>query len=131
MTFFFEHFVIFGHFPSPQYLSSQFGFSGTFSGLLNRPCLNYVFCNPLGCIHQQHNYVSHKLILKLSFLYWSVISYIPSYIPNSKLGNVIKIFFGIHSQILPLKLSFAFWILPSKHFSNSVPLLNSKNIGFK
>ena len=41
----------------------------------------------------------------------------PSYTPNSKLGNVTKVFFGIHSQIVPLKLSFAFWVL-----------LSSKNI---
>ena len=54
--------------------------------------------------------------------------YTPSYTPNSKLGNVTKVFFGIRSQIVPLKLSFAFWVLPCKHFSNSVSLLSSKNI---
>ena len=52
----------------------------------------------------------------------------PLYTPNFKLGNVTKVFFGIHSQIVPLKLSFAFWVLPCKHFSNSVSLLSSKSI---
>ena len=52
----------------------------------------------------------------------------PPHTPNSKLGNVTKVFFGIRSQIVPLKLSFAFWALPSKTFSNSVSLLSSKNI---
>ena len=31
----------------------------------------------------------------------------PSYTPDSKLGNVTKVFFGIRSQIVSIKLSFA------------------------
>ena len=52
----------------------------------------------------------------------------PSYTPNSKLGDVTKVFFGIGSQIVPLKLSFASWVSLRKIFSNSVSLLSSKNI---
>ena len=57
----------------------------------------------------------------LSFWYCSVL---PDHI-HQILNYVI---FGIRSQIVPLKLSFAFWVLPCKHFSNSVSLLSSKNI---
>ena len=52
----------------------------------------------------------------------------PSYIPNFKLGNVTKVFVGIRSQIVPLKLSFAFCVLSYNYFSNSVSLLSSKSI---
>ena len=45
-----------------------------------------------------------------------------AYTLNSKLGNVTKVFFGIRFQIVPLKLSFAFWVLPCRHFSDSVSL---------
>ena len=51
-----------------------------------------------------------------------------SYTPNSKLGNVTKLFFEIRSEVVTLKLSFAFLVLPSKTFSNSVSLLSSKSI---
>ena len=37
--------------------------------------------------------------------------------------------FGIWSQIIPLKLSFAFCVFPCKHFTNSLSLLNSRYIG--
>ena len=66
---------------------------------------------------QEQNYVSHQLMLKLSFQCWCVLQH---HSPISKLGNVTKVFFGIRSQIVP------FWVLPCKHFFNSVSLLNSR-----
>ena len=38
-----------------------------------------------------------------------------------------SIFWNTLTEIVPLNLSFAFWVLPCKHFSNSVSLLSSKS----
>ena len=43
--------------------------------------------------------------------------------PTSRLDGDTYFLFGIRSEIVPLKLSLAFWVLPCKHLSSSLSLL--------
>ena len=99
-------------------------FSHSLAGLLNWPFLNYIFLNPLS-MYTTRTKLSFSWINTEAFI---LILQCATLSCTSKLGNVAKVFFAIRSQIVPLKLSFAFWVLPCKHFSNSVSLLSSKNI---
>ena len=102
-------------------------FFGVIREFVSDICLALISCNFLKCKIPDQSLVFYKLKQMLSF---QCFHFIPLHHRLQTLRMAMKqTCLGIRSQIIPLKLSFAFCVFTCKHFTNSLFFLNSRYIG--